>query len=50
MKKHKCKEDKTCTCSIVGLEPDENCPKHGCGEWPKRCEICGRFIKVKARK
>lgn len=45
MKQHTCKESKTCSCSVIGLEPDEECPVHGYGEYPPRCEICGRFIK-----
>lgn len=29
------------------MEPDEECPIHGAGEWPPRCCICGRFLKRK---
>jgi len=42
---HVCVEDKSCICSPQALEPDESCPVHGAGEHPKRCGICGRFIK-----
>jgi hypothetical protein len=45
-KKHICKPlDPYCVCSIVALEPDEQCPIHGV-EYPKRCK-CGRFVKRK---
>lgn len=44
MTKHKCKESDYCTCSIAGLEPDEECPVHGAGVWPPQCGICGRFM------
>jgi hypothetical protein len=44
---HKCREGKTCKCSSSALEPKENCPIHGYGEYPPRCEICGKFIKRK---
>jgi hypothetical protein len=45
MKKHRCREGRTCVCSIVALEPEEDCPIHGSGPWPPRCKICGRFIR-----
>lgn len=45
MKPHECHEDNSCCCSMQALEPDEECPVHGFGEWPPRCGICGRFIK-----
>lgn len=45
MKPHVCQESKTCCCSVVGIEPDEECPMHGAGPWPPRCDICGRFMK-----
>lgn len=41
---HPCRESRTCCCSISGLEPNERCPVHGCGEWPPRCELCGKFL------
>jgi len=44
---HECRESQTCTCYQLALEPDESCPQHGAGEWPPRCEVCGRFIKRK---
>jgi len=42
---HVCREDTTCCCSSQALEPNENCPIHGGGTYPKRCYICGRFMK-----
>lgn len=45
-KKHKCRRDDVCCCNSMALEPDENCPVHGHGEWPLRCVDCGRFMKV----
>lgn len=47
MKEHECKESKLCSCSMTALEPDEECPVHGAGEWPPRCCVCGRYIKRK---
>lgn len=39
---HVCLPDRTCTCSMVGGEPDERCPRHG---WPERWTCgCGRFV------
>ena len=43
--RHVCAEGKTCTCSMLALEPDEDCPVHGAGPYPPRCGKCGRFIK-----
>lgn len=45
MKKHECARPTGCTCYIGGLEPADDCPAHGNGEWPPRCAICGRFMK-----
>jgi hypothetical protein len=45
MKKHTCKRPQSCICSSTALEPNENCPVHSLGEYPPRCEICGRFMK-----
>lgn len=45
MTPHICHESKTCMCYLLALEPDERCPVHGCGEWPPRCAVCGRFLK-----
>jgi len=42
--RHVCRESKTCACDIQGLEPNEECPVHGAGEYPPRCGTCGRFI------
>ena len=44
---HICKESTTCSCDIMGFEPDDFCPQHGGSRetWPPKCEICGRFIK-----
>jgi len=45
--KHKCQESDVCTCSIGELEPDWRCPVHaGYREYPPRCCICGRFMKI----
>lgn len=44
-KPHTCRRPSACTCSIQALEPDEQCPVHGAGEWPPRCEVCGRFMQ-----
>ena len=46
MKNHKCIESTTCKCSLLALEPADDCPIHG-WPWPYRCEICGRFISYK---
>jgi hypothetical protein len=46
-REHVCKEPRYCTCSIVGVEPDESCYIHGVSEWPPRCEICGRYMRRK---
>jgi len=46
-KKHKCAEAITCCCYMLALEPDDNCPVHGC-PWPPRCQECGRFMKREA--
>lgn len=42
---HRCKRRDYCTCNSMALEPSEECPIHGCGDWPPRCAECGRFIK-----
>lgn len=42
---HTCRRATTCCCSVSGTEPDESCPVHGGGEWPPRCEACGRMMK-----
>lgn len=42
--KHKHERPNTCICYILALEPNENCPIHGYGEWPPRCKICGKFM------
>lgn len=44
---HVCKENLCCTCYSLALEPSENCPTHGCGNYPPRCMYCGRYIKMK---
>lgn len=43
-RKHECRKPTGCICSVVALEPDEDCPQHG-NPYPHRCEICGRFIE-----
>lgn len=42
---HECRESRTCCCSQQATEPDWNCPIHGDGEWPPRCEVCGKFMR-----
>ncbi len=42
---HKCKESDWCRCSSQALEPSEECPIYGVGDWPPRCCECGRFMK-----
>jgi hypothetical protein len=44
MKPHKHRESTTCCCWLQALEPNENCPVHGWGPWPPRCEECGQFL------
>lgn len=39
MSTHTCKESDCCTCSMAALEPDEQCPVHGMGEYPPRCAV-----------
>jgi len=46
MKTHLCKELDSCICHTGYLEPEDNCPFHGGGIYPKRCIICGRFMKL----
>jgi len=46
MKQHKCHPQDTCTCYILGLEPEEDCPIHS-GYTSNRCCECGRFLKIK---
>lgn len=43
-KQHVCGESRTCTCYILGTEPDEDCPMHG-HPFPPRCGECGKFMK-----
>jgi hypothetical protein len=45
MKSHICRKSNTRGCYQLATEPDEECPVHGAGEWPPRCEVCGRFVK-----
>lgn len=42
---HECRRPDTCCCDTAALEPDEDCPIHGAGEWPPRCAECGRLVK-----
>jgi hypothetical protein len=44
MAPHICKPSVGCCCSVIGLEPDENCPVHG-WPWPPQCGTCGRFLR-----
>lgn len=51
MPEHKCKPQPIkytcCCCSMQALEPDEDCPKHGCPYPPPkpRCP-CGKFVPL----
>ena len=47
---HECEEDLSfCCCRPDGLEPSENCPIHGSGPWPPKCDICGKFMPWESR-
>lgn len=46
---HVCKEPRYCCCSVIGLEPDEDCPIHGRGPWPPRCGECGKYMAAESR-
>lgn len=41
---HICSSADYCTCSMSALEPNERCAVHGAGEWPPRCQYCGRYL------
>lgn len=41
---HACQEADACCCYLLATEPSEDCPQHGAGPWPPRCEVCGRFL------
>lgn len=42
---HTCRPASDCTCDhILGLEPDEHCPRHGAGPPHNQCEVCGKFV------
>lgn len=45
-KKHTCQRPSHCICRTTDMEPKEDCPVHGSGEWPPRCETCGCFMVV----
>jgi len=47
LREHVCAPSRTCCCYQLALEPHENCPIHGGGEWPPRCAECGKFLKWK---
>ncbi len=49
MNAHVCKIAHYCMCSVVGLEPSQDCPIHGEGQWPPQCITCGRFMKAETR-
>jgi hypothetical protein len=42
---HVCAERDYCTCQTYALAPDDTCTVHGVGDWPPRCDECGRFVK-----
>lgn len=41
---HTCRRPTSCCCRADSLDPSEDCPVHGAGEWPRRCGECGRFM------
>ena len=45
--KHQCRGKFLCICSSSKIEPNEDCEIHGLGANPRRCCICGKFIKRK---
>ena len=45
-KDHECKEDRSCICSPTALEPDEDCPVHGYPPFPRKCVVCGKYLKT----
>ncbi len=50
MKEHVCHENHDyCACDGWGLEPNEDCFKHGSGPWPPRCDVCGRLLPWSVR-
>lgn len=38
------KEADYCVCDSQALEPNDECPIHGAGEFPPRCMYCGCFM------
>ena len=50
MKEHVCKEIDWCDCDQMMDTPKETCIIHGCGDWPPRCAVCGRFMAIASRK
>lgn len=44
MADHECKRPTACRCWTGALEPADTCPVHSGGEWPPRCEECGKFM------
>lgn len=49
MKEHVCHESQGCECEVLADEPKEECPVHGSGHWPPRCEVCGRLLPWSVR-
>lgn len=43
---HECRVSRTCTCSVQGLEPADDCPIHTGPVYPPRCAECGRFLPI----
>jgi hypothetical protein len=41
---HTCHRSMDCICSISALEPADQCPQHGGGSWPPRCDVCQRYL------
>jgi hypothetical protein len=44
MTDHECARRSGCDCDLARDEPKETCQVHGAGEWPPRCEACGRLM------
>jgi hypothetical protein len=45
MHSHQCSRALVCSCSPLFGERNPQCRVHGRGEWPRRCDECGRFMR-----
>jgi len=43
---HVCYVFHGCSCRSDADEPDDHCEVHGGGEYPPRCAVCGRIIRL----